>query len=121
MATSSQMARTSGTRQLKHDAHVAAAALACASVPISGTSVAPSAASPYLRPVDGLTSASTTLTTCLAMTGMDEKVVNISAPMSPLSVKHVRSTHFSCAGHVPGCTKPIRHMMRSSIAMTSGM
>ena len=47
------------------------------------TSLPPSAASPNLRPVDGLMRASTARMTALATMGTEEKVVKISAPGSP--------------------------------------
>lgn len=68
------------TLHVKQEAHEAAAAVDCVSVPKSGVSVPPSAASPYLRPVLGLTNASTAVPTALAMIGRLEKVVKISAP-----------------------------------------
>ena len=81
MATRSQTALISGTLQVKHEAQVAAAAVGKADSPKSGVSVPPSAASPNLRPVLGLMSASTALLTALAMMGMLENVVKISAPV----------------------------------------
>lgn len=80
MAMRSHRARISGTRHVKHAAHVAAAAVGRAVSPRSGDWVPPSAASPYLRPVLGLMSASTALLMALEMMGRLENVVKISAP-----------------------------------------
>lgn len=82
IATSIQMARTSGTLHVKQEAHVAAPGVACESSPKSGALVGPCADSPKLRPVVGLTSASIAFATCLATIGMLEKVVKISDPVA---------------------------------------
>lgn len=68
------------TLHVKHPAHVAAAAVGIESSPKSGVSVPPSAASPNLRPVLGLISASTAKLMAWEMIGRLEKVVKISAP-----------------------------------------
>jgi hypothetical protein len=82
----------------KHAPHVEAAALPRPPGSISGVCVPPLVEPPYRLPVLGLSSASTVPLTCLATSGMLEKVVKISAPMSPLSWKHVASTAKQASG-----------------------